>query len=622
MAKGYNGKILRVNLTSGKISTDSLEDTFCRKYIGGAGFIAYYLMKELKPGIDPLSPDNKLMFMGGPVAGLPVSGSAKIGIGTKSPLSNGYVKSEVSGFFGAEMRHAGFDGIIIEGKAAKPVYLWIHDGEAQIRDAGGLWGKTTKETQTAIRAELGDERIRLAMIGPGGENLVKIACIICDLKEAAGRGGSGAVMGSKNLKAVAVRGTKMPEIAKPDALAGFRQFLQDNPKLWEPLATYGTGSPASMASSIPIGNIPIRNFRDGDFPVQKIDGGTLKSTIGVGMEGCYACVVRCKKMVKVDEPGLKVDPDYGGPEYETLGSMGSTCGVEDLRYISKANELCGAYSLDTIATGVTVAFAMECYENGLLTNKDTGGIDLRFGNGEALVKAIELIAIRQGLGDILAEGTKRAAEKIGKGAERFAINVKGLEIPMHDPRAKAALGIGYATNPQGADHCMNMHDTAYVAPNPALDQLHPLGFIEPMPAHDLSPKKVLMFKYVMESRLICDHLTVCQFVPYTPELHAELLKAATGWDTGLIEMFRVCDRTLTLARMFNLREGLSAADDKLPERLHQQHVGGPSAKNPRYDKGELEKAVKTFYTLMGWNDKGVPTPETLNMLDIDWASKG
>ncbi len=621
MVKGYNGKLLRANLSNRTVSIDALDQAFCRKHIGGAGFSTYFMMKEIKPGTDPFSPDNKLFLMAGPCTGYPFSGSSRNSVGTKSPETGGYAKSEVGGFWAAELRRAGFDGIIVEGKADKPVYLWVHDGQAEIKDASKYWGKLTKETEEGIRAELGDNRIRFAAIGPAGENLVRFACIINDLKEAAGRGGTGAVMGSKNLKAIAVRGTQQPEAANPDYFTDMRNFITNNPKLWESFAVYGTGAPAMMASMLPMGNLPIKNFRDGDFPVQKIDGGVLKDTIRRGMEGCYACVLRCKKVVGVDEPGMKIDEVYGGPEYETLAAFGSTCGVEDLKAISKANEICGANSMDTIAAGVTIAFGMECYENGLLTNKDTGGVDLRFGNAKAMLQVLEMIAKRQGIGDVLAEGTKRAAQKIGKGAEKFAMHVKGVEIPMHDPRAKSVLGLGYETNPHGADHCMNMHDTGFVAMNPGLAMLGPLGFNEPLPAGDLSPKKVQMFKYVSEGRLIADHLTICQFPPFTLEHYADLLKACTGWNTGLIEIYKVCDRTLTLARMFNIREGLSAADDKLPKRFFEQHVGGPSANTPPYKESELEKAKAYYYSIMGWDKNGVPTPETLQALDIAWAGK-
>ena len=621
MANGYNGKLLRVNLTEGTTSIEQLDEGFCRKYLGGAGFITYYLMKELKPGTDPLSPENKLIFMGGPLSGLPVSGSGRNCVGAKSPLTGGIAKSEVGGFFGAEMRRAGWDGIIVEGRSTKPVYLWIHDGEVQIKDAGQLWGKKTLETQEAIRAELGDKLVRIAQIGPGGENLVRFACVINDLKEAAGRGGTGAVMGSKNLKAIAIRGTKTPEVASKDVITEFRQWLADNPKLYQGFHDYGTGVAPMMLSSIPAGNLPIRNFRDGDFPTAgNITATAIKETISVGMEGCYACVVRCKKMVKVDEPDMKIDPAYGGPEYEALGAFGSTCGVDDLKAVCKANELCNAYALDAISTGVTIAFAMECYENGLLTKQDTGGIELKFGNAAAMVKVVDLIAHRQGLGDILAEGSRLAAKKIGRGAEDLAIQVKGLEVPMHDPRAKAALGLGYAVNPHGADHCANLHDPIISAQTGDLAALHPLGILDPLPTDDLSPKKVTAFHYFHSFRILQDCGVVCMFVPSNLERFTAMVKGVTGWDTGIVELLRIADRTMTLARMFNLREGIDSEGDRLPERFFKAHVGGPAANNKLYEKKKLESAKSYYYNLMGWDAKGVPTPETLEALGIDWAA--
>ncbi len=621
MAKGYNGKILRVNLTTGTTSVESLDELTLRRFIGGAGLVTYYLAKELKPNTEPLSPDNKLIIMGGPLTGIPLSGSGRNCVGSISPLTRGLAKSEVGGFFGAEMMHAGFDGIIIEGRSPKPVYLWIKDGVAEIRDASKYWGKATKETQDGIRAELGDERIRLAMIGPGGENMVRFACVINDLKEAAGRGGTGAVMGSKNLKAVAVRGTKPPEMANPDILNDYRQWLMDNRALWAGNAEYGTGAAPGMISGLAQGNLPVRNFRDGEFPnVARITATAVKETIRVGMEGCYACVVRCKKMVKVDEPNMKIDPEYGGPEYETLAALGSTCGVDDLKAICKGNELCGAYSLDTISTGTSLGFAMECYERGLLTNKDTGGIELKFGNAEAMLKAIELIAKREGIGDFIAEGTKRMAEKLGHGSEEYAMNAKGLEFPMHDPRAKFTLGMGYAVNPHGADHCANMNDLMFSVPGPQINGLHPFGILEPLPAEEMSPRKVVAFRAQHALAMLRDSAVVCMFVPFGFEQLVNLMKASTGWDTGAVEMARVGERIITLARVINLRQGITAADDKLPEREFQQHIGGPSAKATPYDKTKLQGMINYYYKLMGWDEKGVPTPETLNALDIGWAA--
>lgn len=619
MVNGYNGKILRVNLTTGSITADNLDELFCRQYLGGAGFISYYLMKELKPGIDALGTENKLMFMMGPMTGLPISGSGRNSIGCKSPLTGGMCKAEVGGFWAAEVRHAGFDGVIVEGKSPKPVYIWIKDGNVEIKDAAQLWGKPTKETESMIRSELGDNRIRVASIGPGGENLVRYACVMNDLKEAAGRGGAGAVMGSKNLKAIAARGSGMPPVGNMDVLAEMRQWLMANQERWLDSHLYGTG--AAMENYIKIGNTPVNNFRDGEFPdIAKISARALKDTIRVGMEGCYGCVVRCKKMVKVDEPDMKVDPIYGGAEYETLASFGNNCGVNDLKAISKAHEICNAYSLDTISAGLSISFAMECYEAGLLTNRDTGGLELKWGNKDAMLKALEMIARREGIGDLLAEGTKKAAAKIGRGADKFAVQVKGLEFGMHDPRCKAALGLGYSVNPHGADHCLNFQDTNYTGMTPSVTELASLGFYGPLPADDLSPKKVQMFHYVHNSRMMLDSLVMCSRPPFTNDQYVEMLKAVTGWNTGIVDLMKVSDRALTLSRLYNLREGFTAADDTLPDRFFEGRHGGPAA-SKKQDREKLQKAVKYYYSIMGWDTNGVPTPETLEALDIGWAGK-
>ncbi len=614
---GYNGKILRVDLSRGTTSVEALDELFCRKYLGGAGFITYFLLKELQEGTDPLGPENKLIFALGPVTGAPLSGSGRHCIGAKSPLTGGYAKSEIGGFWGAELKHAGYDAIIVEGKAEKPVYLWIQDGKASIKDASHLWGMKTKETEQTIRTELDDNLIRVAAIGLAGENLVRFACIMNDLKDAAGRGGLGAVMGSKNLKAIAVRGHDKLHMAEPERLKEFRQWLLANKSLWASFHEFGTGSPSLMEGGEATGNLPVRNFLDGEFPeISKITGGAIKDTIRIGMESCYACAVRCKKMVKVDEP-YTVDPDYGGPEYETIASIGSNCCVSDLKAIAKGSELCNAYSLDTISTGVAISFAMECFENGLLTTKDTNGIELRFGNAEAMVKLVELIAKREGIGDLLADGVARAAQKIGKGAMEFAMHVKGLEIPMHEPRVKAALGLGYMVNPHGADHCANLHDTSYSEPGPFFDRVKPLGILEPLPADDLGPRKVSLFRDVRFVSIALDCLGLCQFVPYNPEQVVNILAAITGWQTSLVEILRAAERTLTMARLFNIREGFSAADDKLPNRFFQPKRNGVLS-NRFYDPKELEKAKSYYYTIMGWDAKtGIPTPEKLEELGIE-----
>ncbi|MFC1892429.1 aldehyde ferredoxin oxidoreductase family protein [Chloroflexota bacterium] len=613
VAGGYNGKILRVDLDNGSISVETTDQLFCRQYLGGAGFVTYFLWKELQPGIDPLGPDNKIIFALGPVTGTQIPGSGRNCIGAKSPLTGGIAKSEVGEFWGAELKWAGYDAVIIEGRAGKPVYLWIHDGEASIRDASHLWGRNTKETQQAIRSELGDDRIRVALIGPGGENLVRCACIMNGLYDAAGRGGLGAVMGSKNLKAVAVRGHKAPPVSEPEQVKEFRQWMLANMRRVRDFHEFGTG--ADMDGFETTGNLPVRNFRDGLFPgVSMIDAKTVRDTIRTGMGACFGCPVRCKKVVQLQEP-YPVDPAYGGPEYETLAALGSNCGIDNLKATAKGNELCNAYSLDTISTGSVIAFAMECFENGLLTIKDTEGLDLRFGNYEAMLKTIELIARRQGIGDLLAQGTVQAARKIGRGALTFAMQVKGLETGMHEPRLKTGLGLGYMVNPHGADHCCNMHDTSYVF-DWQMKKFRPMGIMEPIPLDEIDPRKVALFKVIHLKEIILDCLVVCQFLPYRHEQVAAITAAVTGWNTGVMEQMKIAERVLTVARLFNVREGFTAADDTLPPRFFQPKSDGALA-DKALDPIRMERARSYYYTLMGWDPHtGVPTPEKLVELII------
>jgi aldehyde:ferredoxin oxidoreductase len=601
---GYTGKILRVNLSKSTYATESIDDAFCRKYLGGAGFITYFLLKELKPRIDPLSPENKLIFATGPVTGTPILGGARFSAGAKSPLSGGIALSQAGGFWGVELKRAGYDALIIEGKADEPVYLWIHDGEIDILPAKHIWGKNTKETQKTIRIEHGDENIQVAMIGPAGENQVKFACIMDGLHDAAARGGLGTVMGSKNLKAVAVRGHSPVKVANPARVRGITKWMIDNLyKDWMTKANheYGTGGPIHEDIEMS-GGLPVRNWREGKFPGwKKIHAGVIKDTIRIGMEGCWGCPVRCKKICKFDDP-YPVDPDYGGPEYETLASFGSNCGIDNLKAIVKANELCNAYGLDTISTGSVIAFAMECFERGLINTKDTGGIELKFGNDEALLRCIELIARRQGFGDQLAEGTARLSKKIGKGAEEFAIHVKGVDLGMHEPRLWPSVGLGFAINPHGADHVCNAH------------------IIE----EEMTLDAVAQFKVEHCRQLILDCMVMCHF--FTEMIGAtarakhqttlaEMVAAVTGWDISMMELETIAERIFTMARIFNLREGFTSKDDQLPQRFFK-----PKIDKSLYGKAlnfeEMEKAKKYYYSIMGWDEEGVPQPKKVQELSI------
>ena len=618
MPYGYNGKVLRVDLSQSSISVEEPGDDFYRCHLGGRGFISHYLLKELRPGIDPLSPENKLIFATGVVTGAPVGGSGRNSVGGKSPLTNAYGDAEVGGYWGAELKFSGYDAIIVEGKAERPAYIWINDSQVEIRDARHLWGKATAHCQSIIQEELGDAAIRTAQIGPAGENLVRYACIINDLSHAAGRTGMGAVMGSKNLKAIAVRGHNRPPLAEPERIESLQNWLGQNfMKLCG--ALYDQGTAVGLLSLNRRGGLPTRNFQEGVFEgAEKISGRVIRDTILVKRRGCYACPIRCKREVALEDP-YQVDPVYGGPEYETVASLGSDCGVDDLGAIAKGGELCNAYGLDTISTGASIAFAMECFERGILTVGDTEGLDLHFGNAQAMVQLVEMIARRKGIGGLLAEGVARAAREIGRGAEEFALHVKGQELPMHEPRYKQGLGLGYAVSPTGADHCHNIHDDMFARESPQLEELKALGVLEPLPCHDLSPAKVRMLAYYVHWRHLLNCLVWCMFVPFNYNQIVELVQAATGWNTTTWELMKAGERCATMTRAFNIREGLGKEDDTLPQRFFAPFTSGP-LKGISIDPRKLDRARTNYYSMMGWDRiNGVPTQEKLEELGIDWV---
>ncbi len=623
MAQGVTGKVLRVDLGTRETRVEELNDLFYRRYLGGAGFIAYYLLKEMAPGVDPLSPDNLLIFALGPMSGAPVPGASRNCIGAKSPLSGGIAKSEVGGFFGAELKKAGYDCLIVKGKASSPVYLWLHDGQVEIKDARNLWGKTVLETQDDLEKELGQRFVRTATIGQGGENLDAIACIMTDLRNAAGRGGLGAVMGSKNLKTVAVKARGVPQAANPEKLRDMAKWMNNNYMNVGAGASFhelGTGNIALMVGGNSIGNLPIRNWSDGDFPeAGKITAEAVRDQYRVAMEACPACQVRCKKVVELENESYKVDRRNGGPEYETLASFGSFLGIDDLAAVCRANELCSLYSLDVISTGGAIAFAMECFEKEILTPADTNGLDLRFGNADAMLKVIDMIAHREGIGDILADGSRKAAQRIGRGSEEYAMQVKGVEFGMHEPRLKQGLGLIYSVAANGADHVSGVHDTAFMQEGPAMAGARALGSLDPLPANDLSAAKVALAGNVHLRNLFSDSLVMCNFTPWTFNQHVELLGASTGWDYTTVEALKQGERVATMSRVFNLREGLTAADDHLPKRFFNPTPRG-ALKNTPINPDAMNQAIHMFYNKMGWDSEtGVPTPEKLADLGISWV---
>lgn len=618
---GYNGKILRIDLTTREVATEEPSPVFYRRYLGGGALSLFYLLNELKPGSDPLGPDNVLIFACSVVTGHPAAGFSRFSVAAKSPLTGAFGESEAGGWWGPELKAAGYDALLIKGRAEKPVYLWIENEKVEIRDASKVWGQMTREAQATIREELGDDKVRIALIGPAGERGARFACILNELKHANGRTGLGAVMGSKNLKAVAVRGNKKMALHDPEKV---REIVKRIAETWakNPSTLGELGTARGVMPLNASGILPTRNFMTGAFEkAEAICGETMRDTILVSRGTCYGCPVRCKREVRVEEP-YKVDPEYGGPEYETLGALGSLCGVGDLKAIAMANQLCGAYGIDTISTGTTIAFAMECFERGILTPKHTDGIELRFGNAEAMVAMVEKIGKGEGFGKLLSEGAKIAAEKIGGDAPRYAMHVKGQPLPIHEPRGKAGLALAYSISPTGADHLEHPHDPVFET-EAGLKSILPLGIIEPLPAVELSARKVRMFIYLQNLYSMFNSIGLCVLTggffggPVSVNTIPEYVNAVTGWDTSLWELLKVGERHSAMARIFNLREGFSSKDDTLPERIFEPLEGG-ALQGKRIDREEFEKALKTYYRMMGWDEEGVPLESKLEELDLQW----
>jgi aldehyde:ferredoxin oxidoreductase len=624
MSYGYIGRILKVDLSSGDIGFEEREGAFYRKYLGGRALALHLLLNEMSAGADPLGPENLMVFAPGVITGAAVSGQGRNGVAAKSPLTGGLGSSEVGGFWGSELKRAGFDAIVVRGQAASPVYLWLKDGQAELRDASHLWGLTVGECEDALRDELGDSKIRTALIGPAGEKMVRYAAVVNDRSRFAGRTGLGAVMGSKCLKGIAVRATpgqSLMQIADPDGVRSVARWMGSNLDLVAGLHEHGTSGGVTYLSKG--GGLPTWNFRAGHFDADReISGQTMTDTILLRRDTCAACVVRCKRVVEVGEP-YNIDPRYGGPEYESLAALGSDTGVGDLLVLAKANELCAAYGLDTISTGATIAFAMECFENDLLTLGETDGQALPWGDGALLLRLIDQIATREGFGDLLAEGVARMAAQLGPGAEEFALHVKGQELPMHEPRIKHALGVGYALSPTGADHMHNLHDTMVRGEGPPLDHLRQFDpDLQPVEATVLNEDKMRLYFHQVNYRHFLDSVVMCHFLPYSPRQMVELVNAVSGWDMDLQEIGMFGQRTITLARVFNLREGLTAAADTLPRRFFGPFQRGETRRSEPMDEGDFQWAKSRYYDMMGWDPQtGVPAIEELERLGIGWAAE-
>jgi aldehyde:ferredoxin oxidoreductase len=617
MAGGFHNKILRVDLTNREISVEEPGEVFFRTYFGGWGLIAYYLLQEVPPGTDPLGPDNLLIFASGVVTGAPCGGSGRHAVGAKSPLNGGFGEADVGGFWGAELKRAGWDAIIFTGQAAEPVYLWIQDDQVEIRDATHLWGKQTAELEQTLREELGDERVRVAQIGPAGEKLSRIACVLNDINRAAGRTGLGAVMGSKKLKAVTVRGTGQVPVADRDTVRQEARWLSEN-FMDHVGGMHDDGTDGGLMDLSDSGALPTRNFQQGSFEgAEKITGETMTNTILVARDNCYACPVYCKRKVQVTGR-YEVDPVYGGPEYETMGALGSCCGIDDLEAISYGNQLCNAYGLDTISAGTAIAWAMECYERGLLTAEDTGGLELNFGNAEAMVALVEQMGRREGFGDLMADGCLRAARKIGRGTEKYTMQVKGQEMPMHEPRIRFAQDLGYATSPTGADHMHNVWDGAYESEGRAVRDIRGLGVLETLPADSLGPNKVRLAKYDIDWKIFWNCVGLCMFMPYTREQICNVVRGVTGWNSSLFELMKVGERAMAMSRAFNARQGMTAKDDVPHWRFSTPFESGP-LKGVEIPADDIAKALDLYYEIQGWDkETGAPTAGKLYELGLDW----
>ena len=566
-----------MDLTAGTTSVEEMDEAAFRRHPGGRALIAHYLLREVPRGADPLGPDNVLVFAMGVLTGTPLSGASRHSIGAKSPLSGGFGEAEVGGFWGAELKRAGWDAIVVTGASAKPVYLWIKDEAVEIRDAAHLWGLEIMDTEEKLKAEVGERLARVCEIGPAGENLVRYAGIVNDYKDIAGRSGLGAVMGSKKLKAIVVKGSRALPLAEPAKVKEVGRWVADTlqENHWA-FHNFGTGMGLDGYTSV--GGMAVRNYDGGAFAdAAEISAEALVDKgYRVKMEACWACSVRCKKVVKMEQP-YQIDPKYGGPEFESIGALGSQCDIGDLALISKANERCNALGVDTISLGATVAWAMKLRDAGVAADLEVDGEPLAFGNGRALLLAIEAIAHRKGVGDILAEGSARAAAKLG-GAE-YLTTVKGLELAMHDPRQRTEYGkqvrMSYATSPSGADH-LNGN---------------------------------------LPSRSMKNTVGMCFFLKYDDAKMAEIVNAVTGWGVSAADLLDEGERSLSLARLFNVREGLGAATDRLPEQVTKPHRSGVLSK-VRLDPDDLAEQVRAYYRARGWADDGAPTRETLERLGI------
>ena len=615
---GYTGKILRVNLSERRAKEEALPLEVAEDYMGGAGFGIKYLFDELKPGIDPLGPDNKLIFAVGPFSGTSIPCASRMAVTGKSPLTGAIGMSLTGGHFPVELKRAGYDALIIEGKADKPTYVWIKNGKIVFRDARSAWGTKTTDCQKIIKNELKDQNIRIACIGPAGENLSKMGCIINEMR-AAGRKGLGAVMGSKNLKAVAIRGTGSVAVASKEKLkmakGEMTKAMKGSPVLYPEFSK--TGTPSNVDNTCALGIFPAKNWSaTGEFtPVEQIGVEALE-TRNVGRQFCSGCPVGCSQL-NLARKGHYAGALSEGPEFETMYAFGGETGVDNVDSIIAADRLADELGLDTISAGVAIGFAMELFEKGILSVSDTGGLALNFGNHEAMVTLLSMMAFREGIGDVLADGVKVAAEKIGRGADKYALHVKGLELPGYDVRGAKAHGLNYATAFTGADH-----NRGY-----AFQEI--FGIPIPYEVDRFATEgKGKLTKWNQDVRTAtADCPTMCVFlldmaVPhFARENTAALMEAVTGLTYKPEDIEKVGERINNLARVFNVREGFARADDTLPQRVMTEPLQSGVSKGHFISKDDLKQMLDEYYAVRGWNlDTGIPTREKLEELGLGYVA--
>jgi aldehyde:ferredoxin oxidoreductase len=643
--QGYTGKILHVDLTSGALEVEEPPEELYRTYMGGSALGLYYLLRNTPAGADPYGPENTLAFMLAGITGAPIAGQSRATVVAKSPLTGGVGDSQAGGFWPAELKFAGFDGIVVRGISSKPVYLWINQGEVELRDASHLWGKTTDVVDEMLAEELGDKRIQVTQIGPAGEKLVRFAAIMNMATRAHGRTGMGAVMGSKKLKAIVVRGGKKklpmadPERVREIMRPSIAEIRTDEDMAG--LAKYGTLG--ILESQNAVGGLPTRNYQSGWMGYDRaaaiggerlfddlLRGADEGNQMKLGRETCYSCAVRCKRVVESEWEGRAIDPKLGGPEYETSSVFGSYCDVDDIGATAYASQLCNQYGVDTIAAGATMAFAIDCFERGLISLDDTEGIELAWGNADAMIAMLEKTLNREGFGDILAEGSSRAGATIGKGAEDLVVAVKGVELPAHMPQVKPSLAVIYAVNPFGADHQSSEHDPGYTpeiaaaSPEKYGKRMADIGLTDQQPEAVLNEAKIEFALKTQYAYSALDTADACQFV-FGPswqllgmEELAGVISGVQGEEMTVGDLMTLGARRLNMLRAFNAREGITREQDTLPKRLFEPLEGGPSD-GKCIDRDQFEAALATYYEMAGWDPvTGNPTAETLDGLELGW----